>query len=211
LDWGDVLLEKLVSAGLATSVPDLYQLTEDKLSELDRMGPKLASKLVANLHEKKVLPLETLLGSLSIPNVATSTVKAVIDAGYDDLEKIKSTSLGNLSKVSGLGPVKARSLHTWLAANGSLLAALLAAGVVPQERVRGKFTSLSFCFTGEMRNKRGDLENMVKGFGGEIKGSVTKKLSFLVLADTTTTKATQAKKYGVKCLSEDDFIAMVNG
>jgi DNA ligase (NAD+) len=209
LEWGGTLLEKLVSSGLAVSVPDLYRLTVDQIASLDRMGPKLAEKLLHNLHEKKVLPLEVILGSLSIPNVAEVTVKAVIDAGYDSLEKIKSVSLGNLSKVSGLGPVKARSLHSWLAANGHVLDALLAAGVVPQERMQGKFTSYSFCFTGEMQNKRSDLEAMVKDLGGEVKSSVTKKLTFLVLSDLTTTKAAQAQKYGVKCLSEEDFLAMV--
>lgn len=209
LEWGDVLLEKLVATGLVTSVPDLYRLTEDKLEELDRMGPKLAAKLVALLHAKKILPLEILLGSLSIPGVATSTIKAVIDAGYDDLAKIRATTLGNLSKVPGLGPVKAKSLQTWLAQNGALLDDLLSVGVMPEERIRGKFTGLSFCFTGEMKNKRGDLENMVKNLGGEVKSSVTKKLSYLVLADTSTTKAAQAQKYGTKCLSEGDFLAMV--
>lgn len=209
LEWGDVLLEKLVASKLVVSVPDLYQLTEGKLAELDRMGPKLAAKLLANLHAKKTLPLEVLLGSLSIPNVAVSTVKAVIDAGYDDLSKIQSVTLGNLSKVAGLGPVKARSLNNWLVDNRSTLEALQAVGVTPQERTKGKFTGLSFCFTGEMQNKRGDLEAMVKSLGGEVKSSVTKKLSYLVLADTTTTKAASAQKYGVKCLSEDDFLKLV--
>lgn len=211
LEWGETLLEKLVSSGLVRSVPDLYRLTETKLSELDRMGPKLAAKLVTLLHAKKVIPLEDLLGSLSIPGVATSTIKAVIDAGYDDVDKIRAASLGNLSKVSGLGPMKARSLHSWLATKGEVLDELASVGVTPQERVKGKFSGVTFCFTGEMVNKRGDLEDMVKSRGGEVKSSVTKKLSFLVLADTSTTKAVQAQKYGVKCISEDDFLAMVGG
>lgn len=209
LEWGDVLLEKLVASKLVVSVPDLYRLTEEKLADLDRMGPKLAAKLLVNLHAKKVLPLEVMLGSLSIANVASSTVKAVIDFGCDDIDKMRAMSLGNLTKVPGLGPVKARSLHRWLSDNGHVLEDLRSAGVVPQERVKGKFTGLTFCFTGEMQNKRGDLEGMVKAIGGEVKSSVTKKLTYLVLADTTTTKAAAAQKYGVKCLSEDDFLALV--
>lgn len=211
LEWGDVLLEKLVANGLAKSVPDLYRLTEEKLAELDRMGPKLAAKLVTLLHAKKVIPLEVLLGSLSIPGVSTSTIKAVIDAGYDDLDKIRAIPYGNLSKISGLGPFKSKSLRTWLDNNGAVLDDLATVGVTPTERVRGKFTGSSFCFTGEMKHKRGDLEDMVKAHGGEVKSSVTKKLSFLVLADTSTTKAQQAQKYGVQCISEDEFLTKVNG
>jgi DNA ligase (NAD+) len=209
LEWGDVVLEKLVLGELAKSVPDLYRLTEAQLADLDRMGVKSATKLVSNLHAKKTLPLETLLGSLSIPGVATSTIKFVIDAGYDSLDKIRTVTLDKLTKVNGLGPVKAKALHTWLSKNGKLLDDLLGVGVTPQERVRGKLTGLSFCFTGEMVNKRGDLENMVKDRGGEIKSSVTKKLSYLVLADTTTTKAASAKKFNIKCLSEEEFLTLI--
>lgn len=209
LEWGDVLLEKLVASGLVKSVADLYRLTVEQLADLDRMGQKSATKLVANLHAKKTLPLETFLGSLSIPSVARSTIKFVIDAGHDDLAKIRAVSLANLSKVNGLGPVKAKSLHSWLAQNGQVLDDLLTV-VTPQERVRGTLTGLSFCFTGEMVNKRGDLENMVKSKGGEVKSSVTKKLTYLVLADTSTTKAAAAKKLNIKCLSEEEFLGLVS-
>jgi DNA ligase (NAD+) len=209
LEWGETVLERLVKADMARNVADLYRLTAEQLATLDRMGVTLATKLIANLHASKTLPLELLLGSLSIPNVATSTVKAVIDAGYDDLEKIQAMTLSTLSKVPGLGPIKAQALHSWLSQNSHVLADLASVGVVAEERVRGKFSGLTFCFTGEMVHKRGDLENMVKKLGGEVKSSVTKKLTYLVLADTSTTKATKAKELGTKCLSEDEFVELV--
>jgi NAD-dependent DNA ligase len=52
---------------------------------------------------------------------------------------------------------------------------------------------------------------MVRAQGGEVEKRVTKKLTYLVLADTTTTKAATARKYGTKCLSEDEFLALVSG
>ena len=207
LEWGDTLLERLVSSGLVKSVPDLYRLTQEQLADLDRMGGKSASKLLSNLRAKTNLPLEVVLGSLSIPGVATTTVKAVLDHGFSTLPEIRSAGLAKISKVPGIGPVKAQSLVGWLDANSELLADLLTV-ITLQERVKGRFTGLSFCFTGEMSNKRGDLEEMVKSAGGEVKASVTKKLSYLVLADTSTTKAAKAREYGVKCLSEVEFLQM---
>jgi NAD-dependent DNA ligase len=62
-----------------------------------------------------------------------------------------------------------------------------------------------------MVNKRGDLEDMVTSQGGEVKSGVTKKLSYLVMSDTSTSKAATARKYGTKCLSEDEFLELARG
>ena len=211
LEWGDVLLEKLVSTGLVKSIPDLYRLTEDQVAGLDRMGPKVAQKVIGLLHEKKELPLEVFLGSLSIPNVATSTVKMAMDAGYDDIQKLRGASLEQLGEVSGLGPIKASTLHKWLKEQGGVVEELAAVGVTIKAKVQGKLTGLTFCFTGSMKHKRPELEAMVTANGGEVKSSVTKKLKYLVLADTSTTKAAAARKNGTKCLTEDEFLGLVNG
>lgn len=211
LEWGDILLEKLVASGLVKAVPDLYRLTTEQLEGLDRMGPKLAEKLLANLHAEKVLPLDTLLGSLSIPGIAASSVKMAMDAGFDTLESLRAASKESLGKIPGFGPVKAETLFNWLQQYGGLIDELAAVGVTIKEKVVGKFNGMSFCFTGTMVRKRPDLEAMVISNGGEVKSSVTKKLTYLVLADTSTTKAASAKKYGTKLLTEDEFLQMVEG
>jgi len=211
LEWGDVLLEKLVTSGLVKSVPDLYLLTEEQVGKLDRMGPKVAAKVLEKLNEKKDLPLEMILGALSIPGVAVSTVKMVMDAGYDTLDVIRGASLEQLEAVSGLGPVKAASLFNWLQNYGYIVDELQLAGVSILDRVKGKFTGMSFCFTGTMERKRPDLEEMVKVNGGEVKSSVTKKLTYLVASDSSTTKAATARKYGTKVISEGEFLALVSG
>jgi len=209
LEWGDTLLEKLVTTGLVKSVPDLYRLTTEQLEGLDRMGPKLAEKLLANLHAEKVLPMEVLLGSLSIPGIAASSIKMAMDAGIDTPEALRSAPLEALGKIPGFGPVKAEALFNWLRSYGQILDELAGVGVTVKEKVKGKFNGMSFCFTGTMRNKRPDLEAMVLGNGGEVKSSVTKKLTYLVLADHTTTKAATAKKYGTKLLTEEQFLEAV--
>lgn len=209
LEWGQTILEKLVSSNLVRTVPDLYRLTVEQLASLDRMGVKSAENLVATLHAEKVLPLELLLGSLSIPGLATSSIKMAMDAGFDTFDKLSSATLVDLAKIPGFGPVKAATLFKWLASNQGLLASFAEVGVTVKERVQGRFTGSSFCFTGAMKNKRPDLEEMVLRLGGEVKNSVTKKLTYLVLADTSTTKAAAAKKYGTKLLTEDEFLAMV--
>jgi DNA ligase (NAD+) len=211
LEWGDVLLEKLVTSGLVKSVPDLYLLTEEQIAGLDRMGPKVAAKVLENLNEKKDLPLETVLGALSIPGVATSTIKMAMDAGYDTFAALKSATLEQLIKVNGIGPVKADSLFKWLQTHGRIVEDLELAGVAIQEKIRGKLTGMSFCFTGSMSRKRPELEALVTSNGGEVKASVSKKLTYLVASAASTTKAAAAQKNGTKILTEDEFLGLVEG
>jgi DNA ligase (NAD+) len=209
LEWGDVLLEKLTSTGLVKSIPDLYRLTEDQVAGLDRMGATSAAKALGLLHEKKILPLDLMLGSLCIPGIAQSTIRLLMDSGYDDIYKLRELNTVTLSKIKGIGPVKASVISKWVRENSQVVDELDKIGVRVQEPIRGKFSGMYFCFTGEMERKRGDLEQMVKDNGGEVKGSVTRKLTYLVLADTSTTKAATARKYGTKCLTEEEFISLV--
>jgi len=210
LEWGDVLLEKLTSTGLVKSIIDLYRLTEDQVAGLERMGSTSAAKVLGLLHEKKILPLDLMLGSFCIPGIAQSTIRLLMDSGYDDIYKLRGLSIETLSKVKGIGPVKASVLCKWIRENSQGVDELDKIGVRVQEPVRGKFSGMYFCFTGEMEHKRGDLEQMVKDRGGEVKNSVTRKLTYLVLADTGTTKAATARKYGTKCISEEEFISLIS-
>lgn len=210
LEWGDILLEKLTSAGLVKSIPDLYRLTEAQVSGLERMGATSASKVLRLLHEKKVLTLDLMLGSLCIPGIAQSTIRLLMDAGYDAIHKLRGLNVGTLSKVKGIGPVKAAVLAQWIKNNSHIVEELGQVGVVIQDPIRGKFSGMYFCFTGEMTHKRGDLEQMVRDNGGEVIKGVTKKVTCLVAADTTTIKAATARKYGTKCISEEEFLSLVS-
>lgn len=68
----------------------------------------------------------------------------------------------------------------------------------------GKFSGLSFCFTG-FRNK--ELEQQIKELGGSIASGVSKKLSYLVVKDksSTSSKMETAKKNGIKIIDINEL------
>lgn len=211
-EWGDILLEKLVEAKLVADVADLYRLSAEDLAGIDRMGEKSAQKVLQTLRDKNPIPLENLLGALSIPLCATSTIGMVMEAGHETWESIQVATLADLEAVPGLGPVKAAALHTWVNGVGkALVGALLDVGVQIQLPIKGVLTGKSLCFTGTMKRKRPVLEQLAKDSGGTVKASVTKGLSFLVIADpqSSSSKAKAARKNGTLCISEEDFIRMV--
>lgn len=213
LDFGDAILQKVVEAGLAKVVPDLYRLKVAEVAKLDRLGEKTATKILNNLKDKSPLSLEVFLGALSIPGIGSSTIKMVMDAGFDTMDKIRQMPMKNLEKVTGLGPVKAKAIFEWLANNRSLLEDTLS--VVPiKEIVRGRLSGLTFCFTGDIPgHPRPELEQKVIDAGGQVKSSAGKKLSFLVLADSqsTTLKAQAARKNGTVCIDANQLFEMIDG
>ena len=211
LEWGDTLVDKLVEAKKVRNVADLYLLEVDDIANLDRLGEKTAKKCLDILWNNKEVALEVFLGALSIPMIGQSTIKAIMNAGCDDLTKFGQLSAAEFEQVPGVGPTKAKFLADGLRHNQKLILALLDNGVEIKEKIVGTLTGKSVCFTGSMKNKRPVLEKMAADAGADVKGSVGKGLTYLVIADpnSTSSKAVAARKLGTTLISEDDFLDLV--
>ena len=212
LEWGEAVLERLVAAGKVQNVIDLYRLSQEELSAIERMGEKSAKKLLEKLWEKNPLPMESFFGALSIPGCGESMLSLISDAGYDTVSKLQSITYDQLMAIKGLGPVRSKTLADWFANHGSgWVESALSTGLKLKERAKGSLTGKSVCFTGKTVHKRADLEEMVRNAGGVVKGSVGSGLTYLVMADpsSASTKAQAAKKHGTQTISEDDFLKLV--
>jgi DNA ligase (NAD+) len=211
LEWGDTLIEKLVTTETVTNVADLYLLSVDDLADLDRMGQKSAQKCYDILWAHTEVPLEVFLGALSIPSIGQSTIKLIMKAGCDTLEKFGQLSAAEFEQVPGVGPVKAKLLADGLKHNQQLILDILDNGVSIKTRATGTLTNKSVCFTGSMKMKRPLLEKMAADAGADVKSSVGKGLTYLVIADTnsTSSKAVTARKLGTTLVSEEEFLELV--
>ncbi len=211
LEWGEGILQRVIDAGIVDDVGDLYRLTVDQIKDLDRMGIRSAKKLVGIMEKHKEVPLENVIGGLGIDNVATTTTKLIISAGYDTLDAMRAMSEAQLEKIDGFGAIKAEAFYNGLRDNQGRIDDILASGVTIKARVKGKFTGTTFCFTGAMDTPRPQLQKLVQENGGDIKKSVGKGLTFLVIADpnSTSSKAKAARKLGTELISESDFMQML--
>jgi DNA ligase (NAD+) len=82
--------------------------------------------------------------------------------------------------------------------------------LVPKAPVAGSLGGKSFCFTGAASRPRKELWELVEKNGGIVHETMKKDTSFLVLADpnSTSSKATKARKQGTNLISEEEFIKM---
>jgi DNA ligase (NAD+) len=216
LEFGDSLIEKLIESGKVKTIADLYFLSVKDLEELDRMGKKSAKKCYDLLWAAKSVPLDIFIGGLSIPLIGSSTIRLLMAAGFDTMDKVKAVKLEQMENILGIGPMRAGSLFKGLQDNSSLIDNILKNGVeIKMQEVKdnsnSKLKSQIFVLTGKMENKRADLEAMVEENGGIVKGAVTAGVHYLVINDleSTSSKATAAKKHNTKLISENELLEMM--
>jgi DNA ligase (NAD+) len=114
----------------------------------------------------------------------------------------------------GIGPVLSQKLSKGLEVNkADMEETIKHVRFVRRESVKGNLAGKSFCFTGAMEYKRKDLQDMVTRNGGTNLDSVTKNLSYLVIADPSSTsgKAKKARELGITLISPEQFLEMVDG
>jgi len=78
--------------------------------------------------------------------------------------------------------------------------------------IQGKLSGFKILATGTLTNfKRDEIEKFIEANGGEYKKTVAKDLTFLITGDKPgEAKIVAAKKHGIKTVSEEEFLKMVN-
>ncbi len=138
-----------------------------------------------------------------------STAKILVNNGINSVGKLTNLTIDQLTSMDGIGLIKAKAIYNSIQEKYTEITKL--AQFVVFEEKTGRLMGKSFCITGKMEHPRKELEAMIIDAGGEVKKSVGKGLSYLVIADpdSTSSKAQKARKLGTKCISEAQFLEMI--
>ena len=119
-----------IEQGLVSDLADLYQLEKEKLLELERMGDKLATRIINNIEASKARSLPRLLFALGITHVG-SEVADLLSQNYISVESLAAATEEDLTEIEGIGPKIAESIVAWFRepANRSVVNKLSSAGV----------------------------------------------------------------------------------
>ena len=216
--WCGILIEK----GMVSDVAGLYGLEKDKLLELDRMGDKLATRILANIEASKSRPLPRMLFALGMTHVGAE-VADLLAQNYLGIRDLANATEEDLTAIEGIGPKIAESIIAWFQApeNQEVVEKLLTAGVkleqdslpiataaAPSEG--SPFGGLTFVVTGTLSAfSRKDAEAKIKELGGKVTSSVTKKTSYVVVGESPGSKVATAEKLGIPILDEDAFLRVL--
>jgi len=210
---GDVLIEQLVDKGLVKSVADLYQLTEEQLAGLDRMGKKSAANVIRNIERSKTLPMPRVLGALGIRFVGERTAELLADH-FGDLDKIASASVEELQEAEEVGPKVAEAIREFFEEqrNCELVDRLRTAGLqfkhAVKKRVGGPLRGLTFVITGTLPDmSREDAKAKIENAGGKVAAAVSKKTNFLLAGEDAGSKLKKAQELGVEIIDEKQLLS----
>lgn len=206
---GESLVGQLVEANLAKDPSDLYQLTMEQLSGLERMAEKSAQNVLDGIEASKKADLWRLIFGLGILHVGAGAARALA-SHFGSLDKLESTAEEELCEVRDVGGVVAKSIVAWFASeeNRGMVRRLREAGLnmkAHQVAVRVGGTLLAgktFVLTGTLSEPRENIKERLIAAGGKVASSVSKKTDYVVAGENAGSKLTDAERLGVKVLNE---------
>lgn len=215
---GESLVDQLVTVGLVKDFADLYTLSIDQLAELDRMGKKSATRLVAEIDKSRKAELWRVLHGLGIRHVGEGVARALAGA-LRTITALREATSDALEAIPDIGGVVAASVRTFLddPRNAALLDRLAAQGVEMADPESAPATPAATTLSGKTFVLTGTLDALsrdaaiaaIERLGGKVTSSISRKTSWLVAGRDPGSKIEKARAIGVPELSEAEFLALI--
>ena len=214
--WCGILIEN----DLVEDVAGLYRLDKEELLKLDRMGDKLATKIMTNVEASKQRPLHRILFALGIIHVG-SEIAELLTQRYASLNEMAGANLEDLTEIPGIGPKIAESVVDYFAVphNQQVLKDLADSGVVLRHELQEvqeapgdlPFSGKNFVVTGTLSEfTRREAEASIKTLGGSVASAVTRKTDYLVAGTSPGSKVAAAGRLGTEILDEAAFQRLID-
>jgi DNA ligase (NAD+) len=220
---GSEAAHALLDAGVITDEGDIFDLDRDKLLKTDLFtrapkkgedGAQLSANaegLLANLGQRKQVPLWRVLVALSIRHVGPTAARALATE-FGSMAAIRGASEEELAAAEGVGPTIAESVIEWFAVDWhrAIVDQWEAAGVSMadqrDESTPRTLEGLTVVVTGSLIDfSRDSAKEAILARGGKASGSVSKNTDFVVVGDNAGSKADKAEQLGVPILDEGGF------
>jgi DNA ligase (NAD+) len=204
---GDKLIKQLVEKKLLHSYADIFQLKEDVLKDLERMGLKSAANIVQAVENSKQIPLNRFIYALGIRHVGEH-VAGILARTFKSFEKMRTAKPEELEAIREIGPVVARSIADFFRQheNQKIVKDMIDGGVRILEVADGKQNPLTgkiFVLTGALETMtRDEAKKRIEKAGGKVSGSVSRNTDYLVVGASPGSKLKRAEELGVDIIDE---------
>ena len=217
-ELGLTTIEKIQERGFFSSIGNMYEQVDSDSECHAAMGSELGKNwvnIVREIDSHREMTLAKFVAGYNIAGIGEKQVQKVIDScSVKDFGGFFRSDDPLRFVCDGIGEVLSQKLSKGLEVNKTDMEETIKhIRIIKQESAVGSLTGKSFCFTGAMEYKRKDLQAMVTAHGGTNLDSVTKNLTYLVIADpnSTSSKAKKARELGITLISPEQFLEMVNG
>ena len=212
---GDKLVEQMVDAEIIHNISDLFHLSNEQISILERMGDKSAENLITAIESSKHTTLARFLYALGIREVGEATALAIANH-YKTLKAIETAKSDDLQEVSDVGPVVAHNIETFFSQphNNEVINKLLASGITWPE-IETKETN-ELPLAGKIIVLTGSLSQMPRNeakarlieLGAKVSGSVSKNTDLVIAGEKAGSKLKKAEELHIQIIDEDAMMQL---
>ncbi|MEW5772609.1 MAG: NAD-dependent DNA ligase LigA [Thermodesulfobacteriota bacterium] len=233
--FGEKLVELLVAKGLVRAPADFFRLDPAVLAGFEGLGEKSADNLVKSAEETLLRigsggreGLARLVNALGVERLGEELSRELVKPfkDLDDLVRAVADP-GSFERItSGLKGIQKKRRESIVEFftnphNLETIAGLRAVGLWPMNPNPGAedkpradlpLSGKRFLFTGTLQGMaRSEAERLVKAAGGEIAGSVSRKLDYLVAGEDPGGKLDKARALGLTILGLREFRELLEG
>jgi len=217
--FGEAYIEALIKEGYVKDIADIYYLYKfrDELIEKGLIGKeKNTDKLLQAIEESKKNSIDRLITGFGIRNIGPRAAVSLMNH-FKSIRRLQEATYEELIEVEDMGDISARSVLDFFSnpVNTDILSRLEQAGVnfrmsdEPADN-DAKLNGLTFVITGTLPSMgRSQMEELIRKHGGKVSGSVSKKTDYVIAGENPGSKLTKAEQLGIKIISEDELLKMV--
>ena len=199
--------------GLISNAADLYELKSLSLG-----GGLAEAKILSSIEQSKQVPFERVLYAIGIRFVGEIAAKTLARY-YGSMEKVAEASMESLMQINGIGEVIANSVVQYFANpdNRAFVERLRGYGLqmeigeqqrqAQSDKLNGQSVVISGVF---QHHSRDEYKALIEQNGGKNVGSISNKTSFILAGDNMgPAKLEKAQKLGIRIMSEDEFLSLI--
>ena len=209
-------IEQFIAASLVHDVADLYTLSLEQLTSLERFAEKSAENLLEAIEASKRQPLSRLLFALGIRHVG-QTAAQLLARHFGTMDALSAATAEDILAIRGIGEGIAHAVVAYFADHSAreLVDKLATHGLTMTEprsvSAGGALKGMTFVVTGTLPTlSRAQATELIESQGGRVTSGVSKATSYVVVGEDAGSKLEKARALGVATIDEDALHRMVN-
>ncbi len=217
--FGKKVVENFWNLKLIKKPQDIFKLDYDKIVSLDGWGELSVDNLKNSIENSKNVSLQRFIYSIGVRHIGIENSKLLADNLENILNFTKILKNQNFEKflnIDGIGETQISSLKNFFSNkfNKDIVIELTSILNIKHEKINksGILINKNFMFTGKLSGiSRAEAKSLIEKNSGTTLSSVSKNLNYLVIGEKPTKhKVDQAKTLGVKVITQDELIKLLN-
>jgi DNA ligase (NAD+) len=214
---GEKQADRFLQDGLIADVADIYELTQERLTNLEGFGRQSASNLLEAIAASKQRPFYCVLFALGIPGVGLVNARALTRT-FTSIDALLAASPEEISAVPGIGPILANTIAETMREDRTreLIGRLRGHGLnmssdeASQPQTAQPLAEKTFVLTGTLPSvSRQEASDRIEALGGKVTQSVSKNTDYVVYGDDPGSKAKRARELGVELIDEQRLFELL--